>query len=239
MKRIETSIPFEDELLENYLNSEDDKSFYIIDFTNSEYKGSRFLNYIYNLNLKNFIVNFEKLNDNLSEVLVEYIKTNKILSIDIFNRIWVDIVRKHLFNRKCQNPEYDTFLDNFIKNNKDLVNELSTILYSLKVFLLENMFTDNFDVNEYLKDSESFNNIGINIVSLREAPDFWDLFYELDNANLKEKKYKNFYNNSFEGYNIDKFFLKEFNPLGLMFTMSTDNYEELGKFVKELKCMSI
>jgi len=233
---IKTQIPFDDELLDKCLN-DDDGSLYVIEFDKSQYKDVRFLNYIYNLELKNFIVNFQNLSTELSDILIEYITINKILSVDIFNRIWINVLEKHLFNKHYDNEQYDAFLSEFINKNHNIIEELSIILCSLKSYLLQFTFNKNFDITKYLNNSEEFKQIGINLVSLRNSITFWNLFEELDNAkNINIKKYKNFYNNSFEGYNIDKYFLKEFNPLGLIFTMSNDNYKQLNDFTKELKC---
>lgn len=216
IKQIWTKIPFSDKELDTYFD-DIESYFFHIDLDNSQYGGNKLLTYIYNSGMK---ANIESnhFSDKLEELLLEYIKTNKIISIQSLNDIWTTILlnRINVKDFNGNNSEYNNFINFFIEKHRDIVDELLSVSKGLKTFLLNMVISDDDDS---LPDEEictkTFKNVGQNIVSLRNSIIFWDLLAKLET--IDDYLYKEFVTDSFDGKKIAYFFFSEFNPLGILY----------------------
>lgn len=211
MKKIHTIIPFKEEELDEYLDNTE-KYYFILDFNKIDFNAETIINYIYNSRIK---CSFENIifNDKLEKLLLQYLFTNKILSIDTLNNLWIDILYYKLNNpEKIDiNNEKQVFAKNFIINNSEIINELLSELYCLKIFLMNIVIEQNIEAEE-----KEFVNIGNNIISLRNDDRFWQLLSDVDSLNLVYYNYKNFDKSIFDGYKIAHYFYDEFSPLCLL-----------------------
>ena len=156
MDVIEIKIPFTEEELDKYFDAIEDYIF-IVNVDESEYQGKALLNYIYNTSMQ-CDMKIKDYNENISNLLIEYIQTDKLLSIPALNILWIDIL-KNLIDGALpdENEQYKKFIVSFKDKHIDLVNELACILSSLKIFLM------NVLVEEDIKaEDREIENIGNN-----------------------------------------------------------------------------
>ena len=92
MDVIEIKIPFTEEELDKYFDAIEDYIF-IVNVDESEYQGKALLNYIYNTSMQ-CDMKIKDYNENISNLLIEYIQTDKLLSIPALNILWIDILKE-------------------------------------------------------------------------------------------------------------------------------------------------
>lgn len=218
LKHIKTTLPFTDEELDTYFD-DIESYFFHVHLDNSKYGGRQLLTYIYNSGMKANIES-DHFSEKLEELLIEYIKTSKLVNIQSLNDIWVTILLNRLgvqeYNGK--DADYISFIRSFIEKHASIVDELLKDLTALKKFLMVTAISDEEDLPSEEKCTHAFNEIGQNIVSLRNSVLFWDFFAKLKDTD--EYYYEEFVTNSFDGRKIAYFFFSEFNPLGLLYMAS-------------------
>lgn len=214
METINTTIPLSEEELDKYFDNIENY-FFNIDYQNINLKSEFIINYIYNSEMNCNITNllFDK---KLEKLLLEYITTDKLLSIDSINNLWIKILYYKIGKLQLENLLEKNFIEDFIKNHDDLIQELLSILYCLKVFLVNVVFKE-----EIKAPNKTFSYIGNNFISLRNDDNFWTLLSDVDELNLKYYNYKNFDEPIFDGFKIAHFFYDEFTPLSILRIIST------------------
>lgn len=209
MDTIKVTLPFTEEQLDDYFDTID-QYYFLVNLSESEYGGKALLNYIYNTSME-CDIEVNSYNEKLEELLVEYVQTDKLLSIPVLNDIWIDILHNYAVSDQIEDPAYQRFILLFIQNNRKLVEELALVLSCLKIFLINIVVEDNIDGP--VKEFELVKN---NIISLRNGSNFWPLFLDLDTLNLPYCYYPQFERTVFDGYKISHYFYDEFTPLSLL-----------------------
>ena len=134
METINTTIPLSEEELDKYFDNIENY-FFNIDYQNINLKSEFIINYIYNSEMNCNITNllFDK---KLEKLLLEYITTDKLLSIDSINNLWIKILYYKIGKLQLENLSEKNFIEDFIKNHYNLIQELLSILYCLKVLVI-------------------------------------------------------------------------------------------------------
>lgn len=209
MDTIKISLPFTEEQLDDYFDTID-QYYFIVSLSESQYCGKALLNYIYNTGMK-CDIEVSSYDQKLEELLIQYLQTDKLLSIPTLNNIWIDILHNYVVCDSINDPAYQRFILLFIQNNRLLIEEIVQVLYSLKIFLINIAVEDNIH-----GDTKEFNLVKNNIISLRNGDNFWFLLVELDSLNLSYCYYPQFEKTVFDGYKISHYFYDEFTPLSLL-----------------------
>lgn len=208
-KIIATTIPLSENQLDEYFDSIED-FYFEIDLDKSEYEGKTFINYLYNAGM-NCDVKINTYGEKLAELLKEYITTNKLISIPSLNKIWIDIICSYSSKIKFENVEYNNFITKFINDQKELIDELITILFSLKIFLIAEAVEEHI-----VGEKSSSKNIQNNFISLRNDNDFWIMLEKIDTLNPKYYEYEEFKKPIYDGYEIAYYFFNDFNPISFL-----------------------
>jgi len=210
MQVIEINIPFTEEELDTYFDKIEEYVF-VVNVDKSEYQGKALLNYVYNTNMQcDFKI--ENYNKAIEDLLIEYIQTDKLLSIPALNELWINIVRNRIDDFLPEKDEqYNRFIVTFKNNHIDLINELACILSSLKIFLMNVLIEAKIEAED-----KEIENIGNNMISLRENPYFWKLLSDVEKLNFPYYHYPHFESNSYDGYKISYYFYSEFSPLSII-----------------------
>ena len=148
MREIMT-IPFTDEEVENYLLS--DNKQLTVDYKNSEYKGAKFLLYLYNLSVDASVINIE---DNVDEIIHDYVTFSKKYSLDICNKL----INIDLYN----------YLITHSSGKYLTINEMNHIISQMT--LIDNTIK-KMDITDPNMESEKLSK---NIISLSEDLLYWN-----------------------------------------------------------------
>lgn len=212
---IRTPLPLNEEQLDEYFNNMDNY-FFGIEVDDTTLAAEQTINYIYNSNM-DCDLNLHQYDQKLEDLLLAYIKTNKLVDIPVLNTIWVEIVRCYIdttYSNNIGDKDFVDFIRKIIIDHKDIVEELTDVLYNLKFFLFGiKIFQEDKDKN---LETVEYKLIGNNFISLRKAIYFYNIFVEFDKIKRNLKNYSNFTNFSYEGYNIHHYFYDEFSPFSLM-----------------------
>ena len=199
----------EKEIEKYYLQNE--KYFFKIKVKDSmELTPKQFINYIINIGLDCDLIINETPDTYITEIIKEYLMTNREVSIQILNKILINSLKDMIM--KTEYPMNKSLID----NNKEFLLEVIDTLVNLK-FATEIMIAGNIYDNEILKLEPVKNNIiGNNLISLRKDEAFWNLYMLLEFVEKKEiKYYKNFTELTLKGYSMLYFIVSEKNPIGI------------------------
>ena len=199
----------EKEIEKYYLQNE--KYFFKIKVKDSmELTPKQFINYIINIGLDCDLIINETPDTYITEIIKEYLMTNREVSIPILNKIIINALQDIIM--KTEYPMNKDFID----NNKEFLLEVIDTLVNLK-FATEIMIAGDIYDNEILKlDPVENNIIGNNLISLRKDEAFWNLYMLLEFVEKKEiKYYKNFTELTLKGYSMLYFIVSEKNPIGI------------------------
>jgi hypothetical protein len=191
MSTIETTVPFtDDELVEHFTKSID--KVYDISYGNSSLKGEEFLTYLFNANVRCNLI--DDVVD--QELLHAYLRVNREISIPRLNSI---IINSILNNDGVVSPEY--------------ANELHVVIKSFHYNMIQLMN----DIEPTVTD-DAPDYIGMNWVSLRDEPLFWELVARIaGDKSLTAHAYNIFNKFAYiENQNAYQLFLNELNPYGLL-----------------------
>lgn len=206
MNIIETTAPIKIEELKKYFT--DKSTFYLIDYDASELKGAKLLTYLSNLDIPSDI-KLDKESPLFKELLVEYLNSPFLVNIAFLEK---ETIRMLLEYKQVAKFGYE----DFIKENKELIDNWACILDSLILF---NTYTiDDEQYKTDIKKMERFDDnfiIGANFVSLLKYEDFYDFYTTIDNKNFK---YHDVYFNNymFRGRNLYSFWANTSNPVFLI-----------------------
>lgn len=216
------SIPLVGEEVDKYYMKTQDYHFRIIVNESMTLTPKQFINYLANFNMKRFDLVLDSAPDEyITELIKEYIKTNRQISIPIFNKIIINALEDTIMHTK--NPVNKDFID----NNFELLNEIINVLYNLK-FATDIMIAgDEYD-NKILKlEPVSSEQVGTNIISLRHEEEFWNLFILLEFARTKLGYYKMFTETSIKGYSMIYFMVNEKNPIGVAVRNMQEDFKDV------------
>lgn len=194
MSTTETTIPFtDDELVEHFTKSID--KVYDISYKNSSLKGEEFLTYLFNANVQCNLID-----DAVDqELLHAYLHVNREISIPQLNFI---IINSILNEEGLVSSEY--------------VDELHVVMKSFHYNMIQFMN----DIEPTVTD-DSPDYIGMNWISLRNEPLFWELVTRIAGDNSLTVHAYNIFNKFayMENQNAYQRFLNELNPYGLLFNV--------------------
>lgn len=207
MEVLNVTAPISIDDLKKYFVSRD--TFYLIDYKNSQLKGKKLLTYLSNLDIPSDIKIDDDGIDELQELFLEYLESHTLVNSEILERNALRILFCH--KKIISDPK----IEEFIEKNKEIVEHWSNIVDSL---MLYNMFTlsvvDEFQ--QYVKSYEHDDTIrGINFVNLLKYPEFYFLFSEVENSNLKFYS-RLFEDNIYKGKPLFEFWANESNEVFLM-----------------------
>jgi len=201
MDIIETTAPISIENLKKYFTNKD--TFYIIDYSKSEMKGSKLLTYLSNLDLPTDIKepNFELIKD--------YFNSISLVNINSLENIAINILLQYKGLVKENNYK------NFIEQNLEIISKWSDKLDSLIIY---NAYIINSDLlKNYAKTfpkDDTKDLTGINFISLLKHERFY-CFYNKLNKNIKF--YTHYFNDyMFRGKNLFNFWSNLNNPMFLL-----------------------
>lgn len=207
MNIINTTFPFPEDKLEEFIDSKE--IYFNIDFDSSELKENKFLNYFYNCGINGDITS-NKIDNDFKELVIFYLKTNKIINIPLLNNIICIILLNNITENNLLEKNSDIL--EIYNANKEIFNELQNILFSLKSLLIKIIVENKSDDENQIVPDNKFKYIGQNFISLRNSPLFWEVLKNLNNVNSTDIQYEELYNFSFDGKKAIYYFLNEFNP---------------------------
>lgn len=228
---LETGLPYDFDIMEQI-----EQEGAIVDLSQTSYPNitdveKTTLIYLRNTDLKNIDLDFSKLPyESKEKFLLIYLNGNIEYSIDKLNETYIKLLAKYK-NIDIENTETILTEDEentFIEKNKDFMEELNCFVYSLPLFSISRLNTDDFTFNydDIEKSDYEFNS---NICFLISNPR-WNIFYE-EYPNCSPK----FYNKMFTENN-NKLFetVMRFTPFSVLL-YGMNNPEEWEEFTTMLK----
>jgi hypothetical protein len=201
MQIIETTAPISIEDLKKYFTNKD--TFYIIDCSKSQMKGSKLLTYLSNLDLPVDIKEPDL------ELLKEYFNSISLVNINSLENIAINVLLQYKGLVKENNYK------DFIEQNKEIISKWSDKLDSLTIF---NAYIVNSDLlRDYAKTfpkDDTKDLTGVNFLSLLKHERFYS-FYNKLNKNVKF--YTHYFDDyMFRGKNLFSFWGNLNNPMFLL-----------------------
>jgi hypothetical protein len=209
MNYIETTAPISIELLKEYFQNKDLK--FLIDYENSKLQGMKMLTYLSNIDIPSDI-KMTMDGERFYDLLREYLNLPILVNVEMLERVVIDI----LLHKKNLIKIVDQNIDNFIDENKDILNKWENMLDSLILFNLYTVKEKFFsDWVETFPKVETLDPVGINFVNLLKYDDFY-IFYQ--NTDLSKIKFyqRLFDEYIFKGKNLYSFWAQENNPMYLL-----------------------
>jgi hypothetical protein len=225
MKIIETTAPVKIEELKKYFADKD--TFYLIDYANSDLKGTKLLTYLSNLDIPSDI-KLEAHTELADGLLLDYLNSPFLVNIPFLEK---EAIRLLLQYKGVNDFGYTEF----IKANKELLDLWASILDSLLYFNTYSINDDNY--KEQIKQAPRFDNnltIGINFVSLLKYDDFYDFYTTVDSNNFK---YHEVYFNDyiFKGKNLYHYWANPNNSVFIItWAIVVDKFDP-DEFVEAMK----
>lgn len=193
-------IPMEE--LKKYFVNKD--TFFVIDYSKSQLKGSKLLVYLSNLDLPVDVVNFD------NELLKEYFYSSNIVNIPTLESVAIDLLLEY-------KEISDTKLyEQFIKDNAEILELWKSKLDSLSLFNLYTISDDNLKnyVTSY-PENKTNSLEGINFLSLIRNEKFFQWYKKVDESSLFY--YSTYFNEyMFKGKNLYSFWANTNNPMFLL-----------------------
>ena len=215
------SLPLSEEDLDKYFEEIEDYMFFV-ELDKTELNAHSFLNYVYNSGMQCDIKIDEVTPENtekLNELMIEYIKTDKIVYIDLLSELWGSVCL-HVMLPSLVSPEKEvhTFVTQFIEKHESLAKEATTAVVSMYYYLLGLIIDHNQRSGGY--PNKKLENVGANIVSLRRSGNFWSVFMNIADYKGDVYNFEDFSSHKYEGYTISHFFFDEFSPFGAIAAMN-------------------
>lgn len=228
-EQLKITIPFTDEELDKYFDDIEDYQF-LVDVNGSAFRGKKLLTYIYNSGMSADIL-VDSFSEKLEELVLAYLQADVLVDIQVLDDICVDILEYFIGKDAGASKEYEAFIRRFVEKHGDVLEETAIAIESLKT----NLMGVAFGEKDESKADASFEKIGKNIISLRNAEDFWGLAADLEDKNIEPRKYKELQDNVFEGKKASWYFLNEFNPISVMYMARLSPEDSLKEFEDELQ----
>lgn len=237
-EKVVTSLPLTDEQLDEYFDNIEDYKFFI-DLDTTDLNARSIINYIYNSNMDCDIAIGEVTPENtekLNALLLEYIKADKLVYIDLLSELWGSICL-HIMYPTLESPEKEvnTFISQFIEKHEDVAKEAANAIASLYYSALNMVHeNNNMETKEYPKKKLS-SNIGTNIISLRRSGNFWSFYMNIDDYKEDIFDYEDFSEFKYDGYGAAHYFFNEYSPYLSIIQMNSIKKAEETKEDKEGK----
>jgi len=238
MDIIETTAPISVDELKKYFENQD--SFYLIDYNNSQLKEKKILTYVGNLDIPCDLDLSKTPQEDIVTLFKEYLQLEMICNVPVLERMMIEVI--HYYKGLSENNSWKVF----VEGNEELIDKWISKLDSLTLYNMYIVNNDEFkSFVETLPLDESDSEEGINFVSLLKHANFYSSYHKINQDGLKF--YKNYFNKyMFKGNNLYSYWANENNPLFLLtFGISEgivkgEEYVSLKtKTVQELKDASL
>lgn len=186
-------------------NSLDSEYSYYVDYSSSQYKGKKFLLYLFNIGQPAIIENIPE--QEITQLIQDYVVFQRLISVDSLNDRILDIIIENQ-----QNGKFDPFFD-----------KIKTVIYSIYCY------AKRMVLGEFIESPEVMSSIlplSKNVVSLINASRYWEFISIMENLKTNPIYFDEFFEcDYFSGKNIVDLFLTGFNPITITYMMNMQNLE--------------
>lgn len=166
-----SALPYKKEELQELMDKNMFSKYQIpIDYSNSNFKNNdQFLNYLSNCGILFPILKNYELDDKLEDLLIKYIRFDRIYNIDALTSIWMSILFKEGIS--YVDPKLEEFIDSFRNKYKDLINEINNFFYALHSLTMNLISPEDQDLQEKIKNAKDtkFKFIDVNVLSMTHS----------------------------------------------------------------------
>lgn len=213
------SLPLTKEDLSQYLGKFDQFQF-IVDYQKSFdnlQSNAKILRYLSNCGIVGAYLDNFKLDENLEDLLIEYVKFDQEAIIPALSEIWISIVDLHPGDNQFFDNNLKKFVDKFRVNHKDYIDEINTFFFSLSQALNNIIVPTDKDLEEKVVNApkNKLKLCNINIVSLVVATTFYPYITKIKDYKLY--MYEEFVTNVLNGMSITRAFLTRDTPYRIMY----------------------
>ena len=213
------SLPLSKEELSGYFGRFDQFQFiinYKKSFDNLK-SNEKILNYMANCGIVGAYLDNFKLDENLEDLLLEYIKFDQEVIIPALSEIWVSIVDLHPGDNQFFDISLKEFIDKFRENHKDYVDEINTFFFSLSQALNNIIVPTDLELEEKIVNApkNKLKLCNINVVSLVVATTFYPYITKIKDYKLY--MYEEFISNVLNGMSVTRAFLTRDTPYRMMY----------------------
>ena len=213
------SLPLSKEELSGYFGKFDQFQFiinYKKSFDNLK-SNEKILNYMANCGIVGAYLDNFKLDENLEDLLLEYIKFDQEVIIPALSEIWVSIVDLHPGDNQFFDISLKEFIDKFRENHKDYVDEINTFFFSLSQALNNIIVPTDLELEEKIVNApkNKLKLCNINVVSLVVATTFYPYITKIKDCKLY--MYEEFISNVLNGMSVTRAFLTRDTPYRMMY----------------------
>ena len=213
------SLPLTKEDLTQYLGKFDQFQF-IVDYKKSFdnlKSNTKFLRYLSNCGIVGAYLNNFKLDENLENLLLEYVKFDQEVVIPALSEIWISIVDLHPGDNQFFDHKLKEFIDKFRVDHKDYVDEINTFFFSLSQALNNIIVPTDKELEEKIVNApkNKLKLCNINVVSLVIATTFYPYITKIKDCKLY--MYEEFISNVLNGMSVTRAFLTRDTPYRMMY----------------------
>ena len=213
------SLPLSKEELSGYFGKFDQFQFiinYKKSFDNLK-SNEKILNYMANCGIVGAYLDNFKLDENLEDLLLEYIKFDQEVIIPALSEIWVSIIDLHPGDNQFFDISLKEFIDKFRENHKDYVDEINTFFFSLSQALNNIIVPTDLELEEKIVNApkNKLKLCNINVVSLVVATTFYPYITKIKDCKLY--MYEEFISNVLNGMSVTRAFLTRDTPYRMMY----------------------
>lgn len=213
------SLPLSKEELSGYFGKFDQFQFiinYKKSFDNLK-SNEKILNYMANCGIVGAYLDNFKLDENLEDLLLEYIKFDQEVIIPALSEIWVSIIDLHPGDNQFFDISLKEFIDKFRENHKDYVDEINTFFFSLSQALNNIIVPTDLELEEKIVNApkNKLKLCNINVVSLVVATTFYPYITKIKDCKLY--MYEEFITNVIGGMSVTRAFLTRDTPYRMMY----------------------
>lgn len=131
---------------------------------------SSFLNYLANCDINTVLMQNYELDDDLEDLLLEYVKFDRLYDINCLDDIWLNILNTKTLGRI--EPNFEKFIKEFRNKHKDIVEEMTDFFYSIhRVLMYIICDGKNEDLTKELNEAKSakMTRFNVNVISLMNS----------------------------------------------------------------------
>ena len=202
-----SALPYTKEELQELMSKDMFSKYQIpIDYANSQFESNeQFLNYLSNCGILFPVLKNYELDDKLEDLLIRYIRFDRIYNIDALTSIWIAILFKE--GIAYVDPKLETFIDSFRNKYGELIDEINDFLYALNCLTMNLIAPEDTELEELIKNGENARCkfVDVNILSLTHGILFCK--YMAYNKRPKLKIYDELVNPTIEGETLVSKFL--------------------------------
>lgn len=241
------SLPLSKEELSEYIGKFDQFQF-VVDYKKSFdnlQSNVKFLRYLSNCGIIGAYLDNFKLDENLEDLLIEYVKFDQEVILPALSEIWISIVDLHPGDNQFFDNELKEFIDRFRINHKEYVEEINNFFFSLSQALNNIIVPTDRELEDKIVNApkNKLKLCNINVVSLVVATTFYPYITKIKDSKLY--MYEEFITNVLNGMSVTRAFLTRDTPYRMIylynqFCLNPEETKEkmqimLDKFNKERK----